>query len=90
MLMTDLRHALPEPLALALDSGVESWESLERAIPRLPRSRAGLAGRLRALSAARLAVAIFLGSGAPPITTDIGAARPRQRPTIATEGAAAA
>lgn len=81
MLMTDLRQSLPDALELVLDASV----------PRLPRSRAGLAGRLRALSAARLAVAIFLGGGgAPPITTDIGAARPRQRPPIATDGAVAA
>jgi hypothetical protein len=73
--MTDLRHTLPDALSL---------------VPRLPRSRAGLAGRLRALSAARLAVAIFLGGSAPPITTDIGAARPRQRPPVATDGAVAA
>lgn len=73
--MTDLRPSLPDALML---------------VPRLPRSRAGLEGRLRALSAARLAVAIFLGAGAPPITTDIGAARPRQRPPISTDSAVAA
>lgn len=75
--MTDLRQSLPDALMLGL-------------VPRLPRSRAGLTGRLRALSAARLAVAIFLGGSAPPITTDIGAARPRQRPPISTDNAVAA
>lgn len=78
--MTDLRQSLPDALELVLDASV----------PRLPRSRAGLEGRLRALSAARLCVAIFLSSGAPAITTDIGATRPRQRPPIATDGAVVA
>lgn len=44
----------------------------------LPRTRAGrraLAARLRALSAARLAVALALGSGAHPIATDAREAR---------------
>jgi hypothetical protein len=59
-------------------------------VPRLPRSRAGLAGRLRVLSAARLAVALFLGSGGvQPVTTEVGEPRTRHRPPIATEDAAA-
>jgi hypothetical protein len=65
---------------------------LRRALPgplllALPRSRAGLSGRLRAFSAARLAVALALG--AQPIPTDAREARQRQRPVIAQHGAAA-
>jgi len=75
--MTELHEALP-------------WASLEHAIPRLPRSRAGLEARLRALSAARLAVAIFLGGGGHIVTTDAGDSRGRHRPPIAIDGAAAA
>ncbi|MFT3767463.1 MAG: hypothetical protein QM820_18575 [Minicystis sp.] len=68
---------------------------LQRALPsplalRLPRSRAGLAGRLRALSAARLAVAIFLGGSVQPVTTDVGDSRRRHRPVMETDGVAAA
>lgn len=58
--------------------------------PRLPRSRAGLAGRLRALSAARLSVAILLGGGGQPISTDLEGPRSWQRPPIEREGRSAA
>lgn len=48
---------------------------LDLPIPGTPAGRRALAARLRALSAARLAVALVLGSGAHPIATDAREAR---------------
>jgi hypothetical protein len=55
----------------------------------LPRSRAGLAARLRALSAARLAVALLLGGGVHGAATDGREARQRMRPSVTLPGVAA-
>ncbi|APR81753.1 Hypothetical protein A7982_07102 [Minicystis rosea] len=49
-----------------------------------------MAGRLRALSAARLAVAIFLSSSGQPITAEVGESRRRHRSVMATDDIAAA
>jgi hypothetical protein len=57
--------------------------------PRLPRTRASLLGRWRALSAARLAVALFLGTGAQPIAAEPRCSPFRARSPIASEGVVA-
>ncbi len=56
----------------------------------IPRSRASLAARLRAISAARLAFALLLGHSMQPITTEAREARQRFRPSVTVAGAAVA
>jgi hypothetical protein len=60
-----------------------------RLVLALPRSRASLAARLRALSAARLAVALFLGGGVHAMATDGREARQRLRPSVSVPGVGA-
>jgi hypothetical protein len=55
-------------------------------VPRLPRTRAGFLGRWRAISAARLAVALFLGTSAQPIAAEPRGLPLRGRSPIASEG----